>query len=135
MKWAFLSLRRYLDFQGRSGRREYWAFQLLVLGLIIFAAFAMFAFTEAAGQAEMEQQFTVWAGFALLPVIVPLFAVTARRLHDLGWSGWWLLALLVGGATPAIDTIAGLAYIIIMLMPGSKHDNRFGPTLREPRAA
>ena len=135
MKWTFLPLRRYFDFHGRSGRREYWSFQLLVLVLIILAVFAMFAFTDAAGQAVMERRFSVWAGFALLPVIVPLVAVTVRRLHDLGWSGWWLLALLAGGAIPAIDTIAGLAYIVIMLLPGSKNENRFGPSLREPAAA
>lgn len=135
MEWAFLPLRRYSEFRDRSGRREYLAFQLLVLGLIVLAAYAMFALIDAAGQTEMENRFTVWAGFALLPVIVPLLEVTVRRLHDIGWSGWWLFALVVGGAIPAIDTIAGLAYVVVMLLPGSKHENRFGPTLLKAREA
>lgn len=123
----FMPIRRYADFAGRSGRREYWMFQLL-LGVIFFVI--MLVLVSTGGQQTLDDRFKTWAGFALLPLIVPLIAVTVRRLHDLGLRGWWLVLFLVGGAIPAIDTIAALAYLVVMALPGSRNANRFGPSLR-----
>ncbi|WBH17688.1 DUF805 domain-containing protein [Sphingomonas radiodurans] len=102
-------------------------FQLL-LAVIFFVV--MLVLVSTGGQRALENRFTTWAGFALLPLIVPLFAVTVRRLHDLGLRGWWLALFFVGGAIPAIDTIAALAYLVVMALPGSRKANRFGPSLR-----
>jgi uncharacterized membrane protein YhaH (DUF805 family) len=127
MSWMLLALRRYVDFTGRSRRREYWMFVLLCVAVIALAGIAMIV---AAGsfrsQQEMTARFTMWAGFALLPLIVPLIAVTVRRLHDLGLSGWWLVLLPIGAAIPMIDTIVSLAHIVVMALPGRKSANRFG---------
>ncbi|UZK68651.1 DUF805 domain-containing protein [Sphingomonas sp. S1-29] len=135
MHWMLLPLRRYADFKGRSRRREYWMFVLLVMAVVAAAGLAMIATAGSfASEREMQTRFTVWAGFALLPLIVPLIAVTVRRLHDLGLSGWWLLAFFVAGAIPMIDTLAALAQIIVMALPGRKADNRFGTDPKAPPA-
>ena len=114
MSWMLLALRRYVDFEGRSRRREYWMFVVLCLSAVALAGVGMIV---AAGsfrsRAEMATRFTVWAGFAIVPLIVPLIAVTIRRLHDLGLSGWWLLALVIGAAIPMIDTLVALAHIVV----------------------
>ena len=133
MNWIVLALRRYFDFHGRSRRREYSMFVLLVIAAILLAGIAMaVAKGSFQTQADFSRTFTVWAGFAMVPLIVPLIAVTVRRLHDLGLSGWWLVALPIGAAIPAIDTLVSLAHVIVMALPGRKGANRFGenPKLR-----
>ncbi|WP_206362033.1 DUF805 domain-containing protein [Sphingomonas montana] len=122
-----LALRRYVDFRGRSRRREYWMFVLLCLIAIVLAGVVMIAATGSfRTQEQMATKFTAWAGFAIAPLIIPLIAVTIRRVHDLGLSGWWLLALPIGAAIPMLDTIVGIAQIIVMAIPGKTGANRFG---------
>lgn len=127
MHWMLLALRRYSDFKGRSRRREYWMFLLVVIAAILLAGIVM---TVVKGsfrtQAEFATGFTIWAGFAIVPLIVPLIAVTMRRLHDLGLSGWWLLVLPIGAAIPAIDALVPFAHLAVMALPGRKGANRFG---------
>ncbi len=54
----------------------------------------------------------------LLALIVPLIAVTVRRLHDTDRSGWWYLLMLV--------PFVGLVVLVFMLLPGTPGHNRFG---------
>ena len=68
----------YAEFDGRAGRPEYWWFVLFValvtsVGTLI---------SEAVG------------GIVLLLLLIPLAAAGARRLHDIGRSGWWQLFAL-----------------------------------------
>jgi uncharacterized membrane protein YhaH (DUF805 family) len=70
----------YADFDGRIGRQEYWMFVLfyfltnILLEIISIDVLAM---------------------LVSLALIVPSFAMGARRLHDIGKSGWWQLLVLV----------------------------------------
>lgn len=59
---------RYFDFCGRASRTEYWSFVFITLCLGA----------------------TSW-GIMYLVTIIPLFAVSVRRCHDINRSGWWLL--------------------------------------------
>lgn len=71
---VFTAFTKYADFSGRSSRKEYWLFMLMgfVFGLIPFLGF-------------------IWSVIAFVPNI----AVTVRRLHDTGRSGWnWLWCLI-----------------------------------------
>lgn len=132
MKWMLLPLRRYADFRGRSRRREYWWFILLVVLVIVAAAMALIVSKGSfRTQAEFNSSFGVWAGFALLPLLVPLIAVSVRRLHDLGLNGWWLLVLPIGALIPAVDALVPLLHLVVMALPGRRKANRFGD---DPRA-
>ena len=56
---------------------------------------------------------------------IPLGAcITVRRLHDLGFSGWWYLLMW----PPLIDLICN---IFLVLWPGDKKDTKYGPALVE----
>jgi uncharacterized membrane protein YhaH (DUF805 family) len=80
-------LGRLFDFRGRSGRAEHWPF----MGLLI-AVYA--AGTLLALQAQpLRSAFLV---IQLLLVVLALLASASvvRRLHDAGWSGWWMGAFL-----------------------------------------
>lgn len=58
--------------------------------------------------------------FYALIVFLPNLAVTIRRLHDLGFSGWWLLAGL-------IPFVGLLGAIPLLFEEGEKRRNKYGP--------
>ena len=93
----------YADFKTRSRRSEYWWF--VVFNTIVSSVFAA-ALPELAG---------IWS----LVILVPGLALTVRRLHDVGKSGWYYLWLLV----PVVGTIL----VLIQLFKDSTADNQWGP--------
>src|SRR5262245_14723512 len=133
------------SFRGRINRGTYWA--ELVAGMFItgLASIGTYAIvSKVIGSDDAG----VWAGLILLlPFYVFVVAISARRLHDFGCSGWWLLLwpvyFFVGGATGAFiwvvylrqhysDSIATVlivaSFCLIGGIPGNKETNRFGPT-------
>ena len=89
--------RKYATVRGRANRVEFWMWWLFVL---IATAFVV-------------------VGWLMLPVvIIPTICVTARRLHDTGRSGWWLLLGLI--------PIANLYLIYLLAQRGEKGSNRYG---------
>ncbi|MBI6882766.1 DUF805 domain-containing protein [Pseudomonas putida] len=57
-------------------------------------------------------------------VFIPVYSVTARRLHDTGRSGWWALL-------NAIPVLGGLFLLVWMLAPGTEGDNEYTVDLSE----
>jgi uncharacterized membrane protein YhaH (DUF805 family) len=55
-----------------------------------------------------------------LAVLVPSIAVGARRLHDIGRSGWWQLIGLV-------PILGWIVLIVWAATAGDSGSNRFGP--------
>jgi uncharacterized membrane protein YhaH (DUF805 family) len=56
---------------------------------------------------------------ASLALLLPTLAVSVRRLHDTGRSGWWLLVGLV--------PLVGALVLLIWACQRSDAENRFGP--------
>lgn len=83
-------LSKYATFSGRARRSEYWWFVLFYLIVAVVAT----AIDSAAGlpQTAGNGPVTMLVALALL---LPSLAVTARRLHDTGRSGWWMLLSLI----------------------------------------
>jgi len=82
---------RSLDFSGRSSRRELAAFLAWAIGLDL--ALNLLARIIFEGDTES------WVRLVLDTLLfLPVFALFARRLHDLGRSGWWMLFVLVAMA-------------------------------------
>ncbi len=80
-------------FSGRAGRLIYWAISL-ICALVVFGI--ELALPEAkieSGDISMVSLF--FAIFTLFLVVWIAIAVTVRRFHDRGKSGWWALALLI----------------------------------------
>lgn len=94
---------KYVDFSGRASRPEYWWF---VLAYVIVAVVA-----------SLIHKF-VYA-IAILAFVLPLLAVGARRLHDSGKSGWWLLI----GFVPVVG---GLVLLYFMVQPSQPESNAYG---------
>ncbi len=100
---------KYLQFDGRAGRPEYWFFFLAVLVVSIILSIIDSLLTG----------FLLSAIFSLA-ILLPSLAVCVRRFHDQDRSGWFALLLLI----PAVGVIIVL---VLMALPGSPGANRFGP--------
>ncbi|MBE8727474.1 DUF805 domain-containing protein [Flavobacterium sp. KB82] len=72
----------YANFDGRARRREYWMFVLGYYVLIFVLAFVS-AIVPIVGPLVLA--------VGVLGVIVPSIAVSVRRMHDVGKSGWYCL--------------------------------------------
>ncbi len=83
--------RNYFDFEGRATRPEFWWFVLFLflLGLGTAVADASLGL----GSEDMAGPINIVASLATL---VPSLSVGARRLHDIGRTGWWQLIALTG---------------------------------------
>jgi uncharacterized membrane protein YhaH (DUF805 family) len=103
--------RKYAVFSGRASRSEYWffvLFQLLLLVALMILDGLVFRGAMAA--------FTT---LAWLLLILPGFAVTVRRLHDIDMSGWCILIAFV----PLLGSIFLLVWTC---QRGTQGPNRFG---------
>jgi uncharacterized membrane protein YhaH (DUF805 family) len=109
-------LKSYAKFEGRSGRSEYWWWAL--------AYFIAYVLTYIAGS-------IVGAGEALatllaLALLIPNVAVSVRRFHDIGKSGWWCLIFLI----PLVNLIAWLFFFT----KPSDGPNQYGEGPQPPAA-
>lgn len=75
---------KYVAFNGRAARPEYWWFFLFTVLLTWFA--------------DIADPSKVGSTIVSLALLLPSLSVATRRLHDTGRSGWWqLIALTVIG--------------------------------------
>jgi uncharacterized membrane protein YhaH (DUF805 family) len=116
MGWFFMPYARYADFSGRSTRREYWAFTLLIF--LIYGVFAVVdrvvVDSPADGLIADAVKLLILGGS-----LVPCFAVCVRRMHDQDRSGWFVLLWFVPVVGPFIA-------LVMTLLPGTDGDNRYG---------
>lgn len=94
----------YADFKGRARRKEYWSFVLFAI-LFNIGAVALdnllgtdFTFYHPILETEVSLGYGMIYVMFALSMFIPNLAVSVRRLHDVGKSGWWLVA------TDRIDT-------------------------------
>ena len=98
---------RYADFNGRSRRSEYWwsNLSITIIGAIVGAILGDLSF--------------IWS----LAILVPGIAVSVRRLHDIGKSGWWYLL----GFIPLVGSII----LLIWYCTDSTEANEWGPNPKD----
>jgi uncharacterized membrane protein YhaH (DUF805 family) len=120
MHWYFEVLRKYADFSGRARRKEYWVYTLFTILISIVLAIV----DEVAGLNKATQGLSPLSNLYGLLVLIPGLAVSVRRLHDTGKSGWSLLIVLI----PIIGAIILLVY---MVRSGDPGPNQYGP---DPKA-
>lgn len=116
MDWYLEVLRKYATFTGRARRKEYWFFALFNLLVMLVLSFI----DGMIGLYSIEAGLGVLSGIYTLAVLIPSLAVTVRRLHDIGRSGWWLLIAFI----PLIGALILLIFTVLDSKPGS---NQYGP--------
>lgn len=111
------------DFTGRATRSEYWWF-FLVYGLALAGAlFRDFSIIMTVDQSGSQLPMTtVWV---ILIMFFPALTIQFRRLHDAGFSGWWLLLNLV--------PFGNVALLAMACLPSEKWPNKWGQPYGEGR--
>ena len=106
-----IGFKNYVNFGGRATRAEYWWwFLFAILGGTATGIL------DSLGAGVTQSIFN-------LAILIPGLALGARRLHDIGKSGWWQLlwfAILVGW----------IILIIWSVRQGNKGSNTHGPDPR-----
>lgn len=109
MNWYLQVLRKYAVFTGRARRQEYWMFVLISFIITV----VLMVLGRLVGLMD------VLANLYSLAVLLPSLAVGARRLHDTGRTGWWLLI----GLIPIVGWIVLIVFFVQDSQPG---DNPYG---------
>lgn len=144
-----IGFNKFVDFNGRASRSEYWFFVLF--GFLINAGTSILDVGIFGPTATVQPLSTLTS----LVLLLPQLAVSVRRLHDTDRSGWWIFGGMIVGivfgfiagfaiasAGPygapdegtllilGIAGIAFLAYVIVLLVfycqKGTLGPNRFG---------
>ena len=131
MNLMIAPLRRYLDFQGRSRRSEYWLFYLFtiivtaVLYLPLVAVGMNYETSEPNGVGAI---FMLLIGLVWLGLVIPSLSVLVRRLHDTDRSGWWVLISF-------LPLVGGLVLFIFTVLDGTHGANKYGPDPKRESSA
>jgi len=142
--WAILPLKKYATFSGRAPRAEYWWFYLLTVVVDGVARLL----DAATGDGDTINTITN------LAFLLPMLAVTVRRLHDTNRGDWWTLVFFVAVAITGAAAVfaamrvapgssavmftamivailcllgAGLTLLVFMVQPGTQGANEYGP--------
>jgi uncharacterized membrane protein YhaH (DUF805 family) len=115
MNWYLTALKKYAVFSGRSRRKEYWMFCLFS---VIFTIAAMIL--DSVLGSAIGMGYGVIYLLYTLAVFIPSIAVSVRRLHDVGKSGWFLLIVL-------IPIIGGIWFIILVCSNSEAGETKYGP--------
>ncbi len=128
---------RYVDFQGRSMRSEFWwvaLFNFIVIVVLGGLAFGLGGNFDTGDMNPIGMVLIGVLGLYYLAIIIPSIALFVRRLHDINQTGWIYLGLIVASVIPVIGFIASIAMIVIACIPGTKGPNKYGPDPTNPGA-
>ncbi len=130
---------RYAQFKGRASRSEFWYFVLfnLVVSIVLaildgvlgtsysydIATNTMATATTEAASVSVTQTIGYLQSFYGLAVLIPSIAVSIRRLHDLGKSGWWILL----GVIPLVNFIGFFVLLYFYVQDSQPGENEYGP--------
>ncbi len=138
---------------GRVSRKAIWLFNLAVIGISIVFAILDLVFFGTSLDSDATGPLSLLFSLAS---IWPSIAVTVKRFHDRGMSGWWIVwfiliavaAAIPGGIAMAVLGVGqgfgitivfiGVAipliwqFVILMIQPGQEGPNKYGPNPLDP---
>ena len=124
-------LKKYARFNGRSRRSEYWLANLantiiifgfsIVVNILLAIAFAV---NNNGEPSVLFSFFSLIIGLYMCALFVPGLALSVRRLHDTGRSGWFLLLNL-------IPYVGGIIIFVFMVLDSTPGPNQYGPNPKE----
>lgn len=174
MNYFLQAVKKIFTYKGRARRAEYgWfllinallqigvgltAFVLLGGGKMLFATNTPEILIHSMGIVALLLNGILFI-YSFLNLFI-MFSLTTRRLHDLGWSGWWqvvaylapiLWLFILFALLPIIEQtslnpvliinislwLAALAYLvfnlILLFKDGQKHANKYGESPKYPQ--
>ena len=132
--------KKYIDFNGRASRSEYWFFiwffALVWIGLLFIGEYWDDSnyFYELSDNLYSLLNYLIYGliyGFPLI-CLIPLISVTIRRIHDIGHSGFIICGFALGiffGFILESEIILRIIVTIfgLFLLQKSSGKNKFGP--------
>ncbi|WP_308587661.1 DUF805 domain-containing protein [uncultured Parabacteroides sp.] len=103
MKYFIDALKKYSVHEGRASRVEFWVFFFYYMFFLIVT----FVIDTLLGTTIGDSSYGVFSTLYAILTIIPSIAISVRRLHDIGKSGWYYLWNFV----PYI----GWLYLLILL--------------------
>jgi uncharacterized membrane protein YhaH (DUF805 family) len=104
-------------FSGRIARQSF------ILGLLFMISLFMFVIARIVAVEGREDSTAFW-GLVFLALgaasVVSILAMAAKRLHDLGYAGFFAVLVLI----PGIDLIV---LTLLMVLPSEPATNAYGP--------
>ena len=123
--------KKYATFSGRASRSEYWwwaLFSFIVYVVLRVPAYVLGIATSSDGgrtPGAAAIPLIILMIIFSLAIIVPNLALTVRRLHDAGYSGWLVLLGLV-------PYVGGLILLIFTVLPSSPAGVKYDPVPATP---
>lgn len=174
MNYFIQAFQKIFTYQGRARRAEYGWFMLTNMLLQFGSMLTFYVLVGGASLFSGSETFggILSAGVGILGIIISIVAfiygiltffvvlsLTTRRLHDLGWSGWWqavvyiipiLWLIILFMLLPIIEQtslnpivivqisswLAVAVYfvfnLILLFKDGQKHPNKYGESPKYP---
>ena len=120
MNWYLKVFRQYSDFKGRARRKEYFMFGVINAVFSIGCMLLSFGLSNWLDSPAFIAIYVLYMLVSLLPSL----AVSVRRMHDIGKSGWMLLV----GFIPLVGSIW---MIILLITDSDPQNNQYGPNPKE----
>ena len=140
------TVKNFSDYSSCASRKEFWGFVLfgLLFGICVFVISYIVLFNYGTvkdissgnrvghvAYINLTQPWGMFAIFFILAYIIlylfPLVAVSVRRLHDSGRSGFWMLVSFV----PAVGFWILLFLLCLPTNPNSEYSDTFFDSLDE----
>ncbi|QLC67001.1 DUF805 domain-containing protein [Flavobacterium sp. LPB0248] len=121
IEWYKIAMfENYSNFSGRARRSEYWYFRLATAVIFfVFIALAILVAIIGGGFLGFPVAIGLIALYSLV-ALIPSLAVTVRRMHDLGKSGWNVLISF-------IPLVGPIWFLVLLATEGEHGENYYGP--------
>lgn len=126
ISWVLKALKNFADFSGRARRKEYWYFYLATIILIQIFRTIIYIISLEYISYESSLLLLNFITIINLMLLIPSCAVGARRLHDIGRSGWWQLLWF-------IPVIGWMVILFFLCKNTSPHNNQWGQPAKVTR--
>lgn len=105
------------SFEGRASRSEYWYFILVYLIIIIIGL--IIGFITLTQNDSIGMGIFIAVGIFFVAAIPAGISVKVRRLHDIGYGGWWFFIAFV-------PFIGGVWSLVLSVFNSEMRRNKYG---------
>ena len=112
----------YVDFDGVATRKQFWLFVLwnFIISAIIIVLAILFYYSTSS---DFNYFYSILLSLFVIGVynllaLLPNISIMVRRLHDAGFSGWFLLLNFV-------PYVGSLIVFIMLVLPSKTHNNKY----------
>lgn len=116
---TFVLTKKYIEFQGRASRSEFFRYNLMISLCLTIIPIMMSIIKLVTNDIMTTIVLYILLGIIDLALILPGLAITVRRLHDTNKSGWYFLINF-------IPIVGPIWFLILMLTKGDTYTNNYG---------